>query len=249
MREKRDGKHYLIESYLKGLPDTIKNEETTQTTTYDSDEVINLQCTSKSELNNQRISDEELKINEESSTAVQEQISILQKIVQINKNLQIEEKSIIRLNTKIKKYEFEKKNFSENEILSELERLDNEIETGDVELDKMKQELVFFKEILSVKCNMIDELCFELGDETSTDLIVISDPGDKQTLLDEKIKSWKNYDTINELDEIYINKQLPISSLKCEPNNNLFKKNDTESFSDTGVSSMSEELKNVGTLV
>lgn len=153
------------------------------------------------------------------------------------------------MNTKIKKYEFEKKNFSENEILSELNRLNNEIETGDVELDKMKQELVFFKEILSVKCNMIDELCFELGDETSTDLIVMSNSADKQILLDEKIKSWKNYDTINELDEIYVNKMLPISSLKCEPNNNLFKKNDTESFSDTGMSSMSEELKNVGTLV
>lgn len=25
MREKRDGKHYLIESYLKGLPDITKN--------------------------------------------------------------------------------------------------------------------------------------------------------------------------------------------------------------------------------
>lgn len=25
MREKRDGKHYLIESYLKGLPDISKN--------------------------------------------------------------------------------------------------------------------------------------------------------------------------------------------------------------------------------
>lgn len=223
--------------------------ENTQIAAYDSDEVINIPCPSKSELNNQRTSDEELKTNEESSnetnTAIQEQISILQKIVQINKNLQIEEKSIIRLNTKIKKYEFEKKNFSENEILSELERLNNEIETGDGELDKMKQELIFFKEILSVKCNMIDELCFELGDETTTDLIVMSDPADKQNL----IKSWKNYDTINELDEIYVNKMLPISSLKFEPNNNLFKKNDTESFSDTGMSSMSEELKNVGTLV
>lgn len=113
----------------------------------------------------------------------------------------------------------------------------------------MKQELVFFKEILSVKCNMIDELCFELGDETSSDIIVMSDPADKQNLLDEKIKCWKNYDTINELDELYVNKMLPISSLNSEPNNNVFKKNDAESYSDTGMSSMSEELKNVGTLV
>lgn len=96
---------------------------------------------------------------------------------------------------------------------------------------------------------MIDELCFELGDETSSDIIVMSDPADKQNLLDEKIKCWKNYDTINELDELYVNKMLPISSLNSEPNNNVFKKNDAESYSDTGMSSMSEELKNVGTLV
>ncbi|XP_031637301.1 probable WRKY transcription factor protein 1 [Contarinia nasturtii] len=90
------------------------------------------------------------------------QIELLEKVIAINKHIQREEELLVRLNAKIRKYEFDDPNLTETEMRRALEQINTNIETSNSELVKTEQELNASDQMLMTKSKIVKELSCEL---------------------------------------------------------------------------------------
>lgn len=90
------------------------------------------------------------------------QIELLEKVVAINKHIQREEELLVRLNAKIRKCESDNPALTEDEIMVALDRVNGDIATANVEMEKMEHELDASNDMLSVKTDIVNQLSREL---------------------------------------------------------------------------------------
>lgn len=90
------------------------------------------------------------------------QIELLEKVVAMNKHIQREEELLVRLNAKLRKYELNDPNLTETDIKEALTRINQSIEDGSTEMEKVDQELDVSNEILAVKSDIVTKLTKEL---------------------------------------------------------------------------------------
>lgn len=90
------------------------------------------------------------------------QIELLEKVIAINKHIQREEELLVRLNARIKKYEVDDPNLSENEMRTVLEQINTNIEKSNSELLKTEKELNASNQMLMTKSQIVKELSSEL---------------------------------------------------------------------------------------
>lgn len=90
------------------------------------------------------------------------QIELLEKVVAINKHIQREEELLVRLNAKIRKHESDNPALTEDEIMVALDRVNGDIVSANVEMERMEHELDASNDLLSAKANIVDQLSREL---------------------------------------------------------------------------------------
>lgn len=100
--------------------------------------------------------------NERDDNDVAGQIELLEKVVAINKHIQREEELLVRLNAKIRKYESDNPALTEEEIMVALDRVNGDIATANVEMEKMENELDASNQMLTVKADIVSQLSREL---------------------------------------------------------------------------------------
>lgn len=93
---------------------------------------------------------------------VADQIEMLEKVVTINKHIQREEELLVRLNAKIRRYQSDNPAMTEEEVMVALERVNGDIATVNVEMEKMEHELDMSNEMLVAKADIVKQLSREL---------------------------------------------------------------------------------------
>lgn len=96
------------------------------------------------------------------TSEVSQQIEALEKIVNINKQLQKEEELLVRLGAKIKRYEADASGLSEQQVLEALEKVNLQLTTGDEQLEKMELNIKESDKILQVKSIELKKLYDEV---------------------------------------------------------------------------------------
>lgn len=90
------------------------------------------------------------------------QIELLEKVIAINKHIQREEELLVRLNAKIRKYEVDDPNLTEDEMKKVLDQINSNIESSSSQLLKTEQELNASHKMLMTKSQIVEELSKEL---------------------------------------------------------------------------------------
>ncbi|XP_055382484.1 histone-lysine N-methyltransferase, H3 lysine-79 specific [Condylostylus longicornis] len=93
---------------------------------------------------------------------ISEKIQWMEKLVMINKHLQREEELLVRLGAKIRKYESENPLLDENQIREALSKVNNHLETGNMEIEKLELDLLSTKEQLEKRFSLLQNLNKEL---------------------------------------------------------------------------------------
>lgn len=93
---------------------------------------------------------------------VAEQIEWLQKVIEINKHLQREEELVVRLSSKVCKYQADDRTMSAIQIQEALGTVNSSLDYTSSEMERMQNELALSSQILSEKENVILELSAEL---------------------------------------------------------------------------------------
>lgn len=96
------------------------------------------------------------------TSEIAQQIEVLEKIVNINKQLQKEEELLVRLGAKIKRYEADATGLTEQQVLEALEKVNLQLSTGDEQLEKMDLDIKESDKILHEKSIELKKLYDEL---------------------------------------------------------------------------------------
>uniref|UniRef100_A0A336KQW7 CSON014185 protein n=1 Tax=Culicoides sonorensis TaxID=179676 RepID=A0A336KQW7_CULSO len=96
------------------------------------------------------------------TSKISQEIEVLEKIVNINKQLQKEEELLVRLGAKIKRYEADATGLSEQQVLEALERVNKTLEINDDQLGKMDLEIKESDKLLEEKSSVLKKLYDEL---------------------------------------------------------------------------------------
>lgn len=167
LREKEHGKNYLLETYLNGLHEADDKDLAKE----HSDSGINTEDTATPDVGMQSpatLHEDEIKIESTTTTETQynddnsiEQIEMLEKMVSINKKLQREEELLLKLTVKIRRYEYENPNLTEDDMKREINKINEEIDKRNRETAKTEQQLQVYDEVLKIKSNVLDQLMEE----------------------------------------------------------------------------------------
>lgn len=91
-----------------------------------------------------------------------EQIEWLQKVIEINKHLQREEELVVRLTTKVRKYQADDRTMSAMQIQEAIGTVNFSLDFTTSEMERMQNELTLSTQILNEKENIILDLSHEL---------------------------------------------------------------------------------------
>lgn len=97
-------------------------------------------------------------LNDEVAT----QIEILEKLIVLNKHLQREEELMVRLGAKIKRYEADASGLTEQQVQDSLNRVNEQLDNNNFELQRMEEELKNSDDVLDVKSEVLKKLYDEL---------------------------------------------------------------------------------------
>lgn len=90
------------------------------------------------------------------------QIDILEKLIVLNKHLQREEELMVRLGAKIKRYEADASGLSETQVSDSLNRVSEQLDNKNYELQRMESEIKTSDDTLNAKTDFLKKLYDEL---------------------------------------------------------------------------------------
>uniref|UniRef100_A0A182QBB4 Ras-associating domain-containing protein n=1 Tax=Anopheles farauti TaxID=69004 RepID=A0A182QBB4_9DIPT len=171
LREREHGKNYLLETYLKGLaeaadtdPNAIDSGITSEATTTASPEM---------DFAPDHDSDN---ATGTADTSVKEQIKLLEKIVSLNKQIQREEESAVKLFQRVRHFQLEDPpDEAKTQLEEALAKLNTTIDQDTHELAMIDESLRQSDAMLREKNDLLRTLAEELTQQDATDAKVIMD--------------------------------------------------------------------------
>nr|XP_029731961.1 ras association domain-containing protein 10-like [Aedes albopictus] len=171
VRERAHGKNYLLETYLKGLPETTSEADrntgdsgvTSEATTAASPEVES--CVERDA--------ESPTTSEEKDGTIKEQIKMLEKIVQLNKQIVKEEESAVKLYDRIRRYQLDIPNQSQAQIEENLSKVNASLEKSGCELQMIDENMKSSEMMLREKTSLLKCLQDELEDQEAQSNIIM----------------------------------------------------------------------------
>ncbi|XP_050080332.1 ras association domain-containing protein 10 [Anopheles maculipalpis] len=167
LREREHGKNYLLETYLKGLTEAIE----TDPNAIDSGITSEATTTASPEMDFAPEHDSDNNASANGEASVKEQIKLLEKIVSLNKQIQREEESAVKLFQRVRHYQLEdppdeaktqleealaKVNTSIDQDTHELQMLDESLRQSDVMLREKNDLLRSLTEELNHQDAVVD---------------------------------------------------------------------------------------------
>nr|CAH7744245.1 unnamed protein product [Callosobruchus chinensis] len=184
-RVKKHGSNYLLETYLKGLPEAVDPEaDSSLAVDKNSDSGVMTEGDSEQSQNNntkitrsvktlQRLSPsseefgKDLKDDDTSSTVsevtIREQLELYEKITKVNKRLLNEEEALLRLDSNLRKYEKNKDGMEE--IGKALNKLRTDMTKSACEMQHNEIVLEEIMEKLESRRVYLDNLCRDIANE------------------------------------------------------------------------------------
>ncbi|XP_062564673.1 ras association domain-containing protein 10 [Armigeres subalbatus] len=170
VRERAHGKNYLLETYLKGLPESSEVDRnagdsgvTSEATTAASPEIES--CI-------ERDADSPSTSVEKDGTA-KEQIKMLEKIVQLNKRIVKEEETAVKLYDRIRRYQLDIPNQSQTQIEENLSKVNASLEKSGCELQMIDDNLKHSDMMLKERTSLLKCLQDELEDKDEPNNIIM----------------------------------------------------------------------------
>ncbi|XP_052860615.1 ras association domain-containing protein 10 [Anopheles cruzii] len=159
LREREHGKNYLLETYLKGLSEATE----TDPNALDSGITSEATTTASPEMDFAPENDSDL-ASADDSACVKEQIKLLEKIVSLNKQIQREEESAVKLFERVRRYQLEDPPPDQTKLQLEeaLAKLNTTIEQDTTELRLIDESLHQSDELLREKTELLRSLAEEL---------------------------------------------------------------------------------------
>ncbi|XP_058067360.1 ras association domain-containing protein 10 [Anopheles bellator] len=173
LREREHGKNYLLETYLKGLSEATE----TDPNALDSGITSEATTTASPEMDFAPEHDSDL-ASADDSACVKEQIKLLEKIVSLNKQIQREEESAVKLFERVRRYQLEDPppDQTKHQLEEALAKLNTTIEQDTAELRLIDESLHQSDELLREKTELLRSLAEELlGQEEDDGPKVIMD--------------------------------------------------------------------------
>ncbi|XP_058836318.1 uncharacterized protein LOC131692925 [Topomyia yanbarensis] len=158
VREREHGKNYLLETYLKGLTEASELDPTV------ADSGITSEATTAAspEVESSRDADSPDTSSGEKSTDVKDQIKMLEKIVQLNKQIVKEEETAVKLFDRIRRYQMDIPNQTPDQVEENLNKVNTSIEKSQSELKMIDETLKNSDIVLKEKTSLLKCLQEEL---------------------------------------------------------------------------------------
>ncbi|XP_039434460.1 ras association domain-containing protein 10 [Culex pipiens pallens] len=163
LREREHGKNYLLETYLKGLSEATQEDDPTA----GGDSGITSEATTAAspEVESCRDAESPGTSSTEKDGGLKEQIRMLEKIVQINKQIVKEEESAVKLYDRIRRYQLDIPNQSPEQVKENLTKVNASLEKSQSELMEVDESLKHSEVTLREKNLLLKRLEEELEEE------------------------------------------------------------------------------------
>ncbi|XP_053659212.1 ras association domain-containing protein 10 [Anopheles marshallii] len=173
LREREHGKNYLLETYLKGLTEATE----TDPNAIDSGITSEATTTASPEMDFAPEHDSDNNASAGGEASVKEQIKLLEKIVSLNKQIQREEESAVKLFQKVRHYQLEDPpDEAKTQLEEALAKINTSIDQETHELQMIDESLRQSDAILREKNDLLRSLTEELNhQEEVMDAKVIMD--------------------------------------------------------------------------
>lgn len=169
-RERAHGKNYLLEAYLKGLPESSEADRntgdsgvTSEATTAASPEVES--CVERDA--------ESPTTSVEKDSTIKEQIKMLEKIVQLNKQIVKEEETAVKLYDRIRRYQLDIPNQSQAQIEENLSKVNASLDKSGCELQMIDESMKHSEMMLMEKTSLLKSLQDELENQEQQSNIIM----------------------------------------------------------------------------
>uniref|UniRef100_A0A182K233 Ras-associating domain-containing protein n=1 Tax=Anopheles christyi TaxID=43041 RepID=A0A182K233_9DIPT len=172
LREREHGKNYLLETYLKGLTEATE----TDPNAIDSGITSEATTTASPEMDFAPEHDSDHHATGGGEASVREQIKLLEKIVSLNKQIQREEESAVKLYQKVRHYQLEDPpDEAKTQLEEALTKLNTSIDQDNHELQLIDESLRQSDAMLQDKNELLRALAEELNHQEALDAKVIMD--------------------------------------------------------------------------
>uniref|UniRef100_A0A6E8W341 Ras-associating domain-containing protein n=1 Tax=Anopheles coluzzii TaxID=1518534 RepID=A0A6E8W341_ANOCL len=172
LREREHGKNYLLETYLKGLTEATE----TDPNAIDSGITSEATTTASPEMDFAPEHDSDNNASGGGEASVREQIKLLEKIVSLNKQIQREEESAVKLYQKVRHYQLEDPpDEAKIQVEEALAKLNTSIDQDTHELQMIDESLRQSDAMLREKNELLRSLAEELNHQEAADAKVIMD--------------------------------------------------------------------------
>ncbi|XP_052903556.1 ras association domain-containing protein 10 [Anopheles moucheti] len=172
LREREHGKNYLLETYLKGLTEATE----TDPNAIDSGITSEATTTASPEMDFAPEHDSDNNASAGGEASVKEQIKLLEKIVSLNKQIQREEESAVKLFQKVRHYQLEDPpDEAKTQLEEALAKINTSIDQETHELQMIDESLRQSDAILREKNDLLRSLTDELNHQEVMDAKVIMD--------------------------------------------------------------------------
>uniref|UniRef100_A0A182PEJ7 Ras-associating domain-containing protein n=1 Tax=Anopheles epiroticus TaxID=199890 RepID=A0A182PEJ7_9DIPT len=172
LREREHGKNYLLETYLKGLTEATE----TDPNAIDSGITSEATTTASPEMDFAPEHDSDNNVAGTGEASVREQIKLLEKIVSLNKQIQREEESAVKLYQKVRHYQLEDPpDEAKTQLEEALAKLNTSIDQDTHELQMLDESLRQSDALLRDKNELLRSLAEELNHQEALDAKVIMD--------------------------------------------------------------------------
>ncbi|XP_055530655.1 ras association domain-containing protein 10 [Wyeomyia smithii] len=170
VRERAHGKNYLLETYLKGLSEAAETADPTA-----GDSGITSEATTAASPEVESCRDAESPgASEEKNTSLKDQIQMMEKIVQLNKQIVKEEEMAVKLYDRIRRCQMDIPNQTPEQVEENLSKVNASIEKNQSELQMIDESLKQSELVLQEKTFLLKTLQDQL-DEAETEANVIMD--------------------------------------------------------------------------
>lgn len=163
LREREHGKNYLLETYLKGLSEATQEDD--PTTGGDSGITSEATTAASPEVESCRDAESPGTSSIEKDGGLKEQIRMLEKIVQINKQIVKEEESAVKLYDRIRRYQLDIPNQSPEQVKENLTKVNASLEMSQSELMVVDESLKHSEITLREKNLLLKRLEEELEEQ------------------------------------------------------------------------------------
>ncbi|XP_017057805.1 ras association domain-containing protein 10 [Drosophila ficusphila] len=161
VRERELGKNYLLETYLKDLDELQDNSHATKS-------FQNVMVRLHQDSNEGTCSDKDCRYSDDGDT-VKDEIRLfwLEKIHEVNKQLQREEEHLLSLHAKVRRHQVKRAYQTKSEVLLQINRLDAELAAQVADIHRVERKLFTANEQLKAKLGVLECLGREFETKVS----------------------------------------------------------------------------------